>query len=305
MPSKRKKSYQIQEPRKRPSLDTVGGVRVGYNQEDIDDFYGDDNTQKSASYTSGPINVDTGQRSAFPVATEDDDDDMENPPLNAMDYLRRVTKEANTRPSLVYVQRPQKPRVVQFGGRTLKSYADSGPETTVPPIVQQPAKPIIETTSLTVDASWYRSFLTTYSHAKLALSKLPKTSFPHKYSGDMPQTASKWREFFLNAENTPTVSLVKSFDHELLFKLIRYGQKWMSASMSPLLSRWIYALLVRLPETLMGEEIAILRELAKKCILIRKNPSQSLTPTTQCCLDMTVCVVAGFYSQKDLIKNQT
>lgn len=306
MPSKRKRLNRSQQPRKRPSLDTIEGGRPvpEDNDENFLDYQDEPMSKSNSAYTSGPINADTGQRSAFPIPAGTAPSNLENPPLNAADYLNRVNKEASSRPCIVHVQRPQQQRVVQFGGRTLKSYSDGPTPTAAVPVVHQTTPPAVAKT-FTADMTWYRSFLITFKHAKSTLLSLPHTPLPKRYSDPevIPQTASKWREFFLNPENPPTVSLVNSFDHALLMKLIAYLHKWVSASMSPLLSRWIYALLVRLPETLTGDEIAILRELAKKCILVRNNPSQPLTQVTICCLDMTISIVAGVYSQKDLITN--
>lgn len=313
MPSKRKRANHVQVQRKRPSLDVTEGGRVAptdENVESLDDYYDNPQASNTNAQTSGPINVDTGQRSAFPILASGSNPNMDNPPLNAMDYLSRVNKEASARPSIVHVNRPAQtlpPRVVQFGGRTLKSYSDNPAPVTVPSpsSAHQPQSAPQPPTALTVDLTWHTAFLGSFAAAKAALNSAPNRPLPDRYAGPeaLPQTLSKWRQFFLDPANLPIVSLVSSFPHPLLIKLLGYCQKWVSGNMSPLLARWIYALLVRLPDTLTGDEVAVLRDLAKKCILVRNNPLQPLSETTKFCLDTTVSIVAGVYSQKDLITN--
>lgn len=313
MPSKRKRAHHEQVQRKRPSLDVIEGGRVApidENDESLDDYYDNPQASNTKAQTAGPINLDTGQRSAFPVLSFGGNGNMDNPPLNAMDYLSRVTKEASARPSIVHVNRPVQslpPRVVHFGGRTLKSYSDDptpvvGPSPSTADKTQSAPQ---LSTALTVDLTWHTVFLGSFTAAKAALNSAPKHSLPARYAGAdaFPQAFSKWRQFFLDPANPPVVSLVLSFPHPLLIKLLGYCQKWVSGNMSPLLARWIYALLARLPDTLTGDEVAVLRELAKKCILVRNNPLQPLSETTTFCLDTTVSIVAGVYSQKDLIEN--
>lgn len=351
---KRKRAAgQNQPPRKRASLRTAEGGRFSPPLEDtfnfnnnnndddndedeeyVDDYYEQQEQRQqhqqqhksngksisTSSHTSGPLDVGTGQRSAFPVQPNLGSINLDNPPLNASDYLRRVSKEANDRPSIVHVKRPQlqsqpqPPRIVQFGGRTLKSYSDDPIPASIalsqtPTVTATtPAAPTTPATSLTINLDWHKSFQATFSATKSPFNSISNhhhLPLPARYAdpNSLPQAFSKWRQFFLDPQNPPIISLLASFPHALLIKLIGYCHKWVSGNMSPLLARWIFALLARLPDTLTGDEIAVLRDLAKKCVLVRNNPLQSLAQTTTICLDMTVSVVAGYYGQKDLITN--
>ena len=355
--AKRKRSApsnnRLPAARKRPSLFTVRGGRLVSSSDnttlDYDAFNPPSppssqslplpSSGSTKSHTSGPIDFDTGQRSAFPIPVSAPTSNLDGPPLNVMDYLSRVNKEASARPCIVHISRPQlqqqnqqlqQPQlqilhnVVQFGGRTLRSYSDDLPlpiPTSRPPevlVIDIPASssvtiPTTRSESLIIDLTWHNSFLDTFRKARSTLAKTNTNAnmniaLPDRYTDPnaLPQSFSKWRQFFLDPENPPIVSLVTSFPHALLLKLLTYCQKWVSGNMSPLLGRWIYALLVTLPDTLTGDEIAVLRDLAKKCIAVRNSnrAAQPLLPqSTVFCLDMTVSIVAGFYAQKDLISN--
>lgn len=268
--------------------DGEGGVTLNYD---------DDGVKKGV--ISGPVDPEFGQRVAFPGLDENDGgkSNGNGPPLSVEDYLRSVMSEASSRPSFVVAKdRVVKP-VIPRGRGALRSYDQTDDEVVVKKTVQETKKRV----PVSIDGNWINAFLKQFSLTKAETSQaLVKVESSNEV--ELPQTFSKWRQFVLNPENAPQLSLLKRLDHAMVVKLIGYCHKWVSSKMAPELAQWIYSLLVLLPDTVIGDDISTLRELAKKCIQVKQNPHWPLDPVTAYTLDMVIAIVARYYKQLDLLQ---
>lgn len=250
--------------------------------------------------TSGKLDVETGQRSAFPTDSTGDfaEGDV---PLNAFDYIASVRREAAKRPSFVHNGRTS--YVVPKGRGPVRSYEeDSGPQTysTVKSQTVQSSSlyPQPAETRYQLDLEWYAQFIENFRSCKLTIVDIPSC----KPSVALPNTMAKWRVFMLDGQHPPTVSLVKSLSTGTMITLIGYQTKWLSTKINESLTQWIYSLLLCLPLILEGQDVAVLRDMAKKSIQIRTIPHKALDEMTAYTLDTIVSVVSGCYGQNDLVK---
>lgn len=266
---------------------------------DYDDNNNDDDGNKVI--TAGPLDPEVGQRAAFPEVDMMNAGPITGPPLNVEDYLSSVRREASERPSFVVSRKDKLARdpVVPKGRGKLRSYdEDNNGRGTNGSRKEVPAK---NTTScgVVIDRAWRNAFMEQFKRTKGEISKIDKNT---DVNIELPQTFSKWRQFILAPENRPRVSLLKRLDHELVMRLIGYCHKWVSSKMAPELAQWIYSLLVILPDEIMvGEDISVLRQLAKKCIQVKSNPHWQLDAVTAYTLDLVVTVVTEEYKQLDLL----
>ncbi|KAK9472056.1 uncharacterized protein V1510DRAFT_418520, partial [Dipodascopsis tothii] len=235
------------------------------------------------TYTAGPVDPHVGQRAAFPglddpsdALTLDYDGDGSAEPLDGMAYLRQVREEARARPSFVSVEA----------------------EPASPP--EAPAAPAEPTGDRRIDAQWHAGFMACYRRLRAQFEETACLVDPPTAEAvaALPNSLATWREFVLAPENEPTVSLVAALQQEMLFRLLKYFQKWVCPTMSLELSRWVFALLVRIPDVITSDEISILRELSQKCLLVMHSPESSEVALATA--DTVVSIVADFYSQRDL-----
>ncbi|ODQ67652.1 hypothetical protein NADFUDRAFT_82070 [Nadsonia fulvescens var. elongata DSM 6958] len=89
----------------------------------------------------------------------------------------------------------------------------------------------------------------------------------------LPNNFTSWRKFILNPRNHPSDLLLSQpeFNLPLVYKLIVYCEQLVNKKIDRNLSLWVWSLLVRVPRILAGEEIGIIRSLAKKCAKVKKN----------------------------------
>uniref|UniRef100_A0A060T050 ARAD1C09988p n=1 Tax=Blastobotrys adeninivorans TaxID=409370 RepID=A0A060T050_BLAAD len=259
--------------------------------------------------TSGPVDVESGQRSAFPVANTNNDGAVSGPPLNVSDYLLAVRAEAQARPSFVASEqnfRSHSDRILRsYDGDYINSSPGSRPEPRPEPRAasSESSEPDL-TRPVVISKQWHDQFVKQFTEVHGALAdrvKYRSDLGPADGAIELPHTLSKWRQFILTPVNAPTLKILQQLDHMTVVKLLGYCRKWASARMDPNLGKWIYALLIKLPHVVTGEEVSILRQLAKKCLCIRNNPHDELDPVTQYTLDMILCVVGDIYGQSDLI----
>lgn len=265
----------------------------------------DEGGGSSRGVTSGPIDAEFGQRVAFP-GLDQDDGGAENgipfngPPLSVEDYLRSVKAEASSCPSFVVAKDKVVKPVTPRGRGALRSYDHEAEDVTRRPV----KKPVTKPVPVVIDSNWTKVFLGQFARTKEETSRGLAKAEPLN-DVELPQTFSKWRQFVLSPENAPQLSLLKRLDHALVVKLIGYCHKWVSSKIAPELAQWIYSLLVLLPDTVIGDEISTLRELAKKCIQVKHNPHWPLNPVTAYTLDMVITIVARYYKQLDLLQGDS
>lgn len=369
---------------------------------------GNGNGKNNGKHTAGPLDVDSGQRAAFPIPKLSKYAKFSGPPKNVLEYLARVQQEATNRPSVVTTNRNHPVKPLEFGGRTLRSYdssnnkinqilsstsesSENSSNTILSPapahdgnidpnklkknanevkfsinrsryfaIASQGEKEFLE-----LQKDWHTKFLESFIQTRKMLSKrvldlknkpvppFPTLCAPNIKTAILGQTGdgsnntnnnnnnstntsvssssssnpvatnfNEWKKFLtVESKISPSPSLLYYLDITFNFRLIDYACKCLSKNISGQLSKWIYALLLKLPDTLEADDIALLRDLAKKCINI-KNKSKSkgkgksatmvnsikssgevvLDPTTSMCIDTTVSIISGYYGQLDLIK---
>lgn len=259
------------------------------NEEDgyYDDFEEDEVNDSNKQYTSGPSDPHSGQRSAFPIGRLTIlQSDLSTPPVNVADYLARVQKEASEIPAVTRVAKSSSSNQPEVTNQSHSKTRGFGYEDT-----------------MKIDSKWYRQFVkATFpaTRARLLLhsaaGKGPK-SITHK---DLPQSLVDWRKHLLT--HSPSSLFLHALPHSVLLTLFQYACKWTTTNMPPQLCSWIYGMLVVLPDTLDGQEVSLLRRLAKKCIAVHMKQDHRPTIQVECFLKFTVSVVAGIYAQSDLIE---
>lgn len=256
--------------------------------EDLQDDYYDSNDDEDPNkqYTSGPLDPYSGQRSAFPIGKLSIlNSDLSTPPVNVADYLARVQKEANEIPAVTCVSKScSNSKTVTSSHSNTTSHGFGYQET------------------MKVDAKWYRQFVkATFpaTRARLLLQSAAGKSSKCIVQKNLPQSLVDWRKYLIT--HTPSSLFLHALPHGVLLTLLQYACKWTTANMPLQLCSWIYGMLVALPDTLDGQEVSLLRRLAKKCILVQTK-HEKLVVEVQCFLTFTVSVVSGIYAQSDLIE---
>lgn len=112
-----------------------------------------------------------------------------------------------------------------------------------------------------------------------------------------PATSAAWRKLML--ETSPTFSFINSLSPSTRFKLVVYSTKWISSNIPACLSKWIWYLFVRIPNTLDANEVSVMRDLGKKAVKL--NDVESLSEVTRFSVEMIVLVVGVYYGQRDLL----
>jgi hypothetical protein len=261
---------------------------IGNDEEDdYYDFEEDEEEDINKQYTSGPLDPFSGQRSAFPIGKLTIfQSDLSTPPLNVADYLARVQKEASEIPVVTRVTKSSSNNQLKGADQSNSKNSIFGYEDT-----------------MKIDSKWYRQFVkATFpaTRARLLLQSAAgkgSKSIVHK---DLPQSLVDWRKHLLT--HSPSSLFLHALPHSVLLTLFQYACKWTTANMPPQLCSWIYGMLVALPDTLDGQEVSLLRRLAKKCIAVHIKQEHRLTIQVECFLKFTVSVVAGVYAQSDLIE---
>ncbi|KAI9145283.1 survival motor neuron interacting protein 1-domain-containing protein [Paraphysoderma sedebokerense] len=110
----------------------------------------------------------------------------------------------------------------------------------------------------------------------------------------------------------PHLSILAALSHRQTVHLLRLHNSWISDdNITKAQSEWIFALLVKLDKLLTGDELSILRELAKKCSKIRDVlANQRYDPGATdggevsnqiAYVNMIIAIVSGYFGQLDLL----
>lgn len=278
--------YEPQYPDDDETYNNDQGTPVDDLQDDYYNSYDDEDKDPNKQYTSGPLDPYSGQRSAFPIGKLSIlNSDLSTPPVNVADYLARVQKEANEIPAVTCVTK---------SCSSSKTVTSSHSNTTSRGFGHQE--------TMKVNAKWYRQFVkATFpaTRARLLLQSAGGKSSKSIVQKNLPQSLVDWRKYLIT--HTPSSLFLHALPHSVLLTLLQYACKWTTANMPLQLCSWIYGMLVALPDTLDGQEVSLLRRLAKKCILVQTK-HEKLVVEVQCFLTFTVSVVSGIYAQSDLIE---
>lgn len=323
----------------RPNLHTQPSTVLNYSDEEdfesgtqITSNSGDsahgtyDNKQydvgESKQHTAGPLNTDTGMRSAFPISVSKPNGDMSKPALSAAEYLARVRYESLQRPYVVSITtNPElnKPRATSLPPSV--SLASSDVKSSVDSEIQKSkfvssiwSNPVLRPApSLKVDCTWYTHFLKVTFPKFRAQVKQGSTKLPTSPRSSYPKNMNEWRQHLI--ENNPTPPFIRAISYNNLMNLLQIYPNWISASSPIQLLTWLYALLASLSDLIESNIESQLRKIAIRCInvyeaLEREKLQPDLGTTAlddgriqrEVTLKMVVAVVAGFYGQKDLVE---
>lgn len=130
----------------------------------------------------------------------------------------------------------------------------------------------------------------------------------HSETEEGPQSLSlhgarAWRRFLVN--NEPSIDKLMSISFADTVRILHYYRKWVTLSMHPQLSHWLLFLFVKLPVILQGDDVAILRELARRCLrLLGKTGSDTpVSIPSIFILKAVIVIVTDHYHQLDLLES--
>ncbi|OBT55623.1 hypothetical protein VE04_04825 [Pseudogymnoascus sp. 24MN13] len=238
--------------------------------------------------TQGRIDPTYGQRSAFPGLDEDggfgtEDDDLDyGDDAGAISYLRAVRSEAAGIPTVLVAPRPilegdeEEDRTMYDDGvGDSRGFYSDGAYTAAPD--PQPDTPEIPPAKH-LRAMYFEKILERFEHLREQLGNTPPDDIVEKLdqNHDSYMSASapdyrKWRWRVINTE--PMNAQLARMDRATSLKLLRLltnDKLAMGGSTIPTerLSRWIWGVLARLPDSgeLNSEEIGLVRDLGKRAV---------------------------------------
>lgn len=218
------------------------------------------------------------------------------------------------------------------------------------------------TETITLNRNWYNSFLNSFRLTKQKLDvavrlKQNKTNLHNNYSNpnlhntpnppaisqisqvshpniQKPLKFSECKKYLAPTSTTlPTPLLLASLDTKTVYDLLAHVDRCLQSqrSVSTPFAKWVYALLARCPEVLEANKVVILREIAKKCVRMKKrgererekrelekqeekdiegtdgkekenNQEDGMSVEMKMFVESTVAIVAGFFGQTDLVE---
>jgi len=127
---------------------------------------------------------------------------------------------------------------------------------------------------------WHNALLTSFHSVRQSLHANPPTPLPLAVSPSLPvrKQRSLWQQHIFNTRPTPKE--LWGIDQQTVLRLL----KWLTQRMSEIAkhqggrcwSQWLWGLLVRLDDCLTADETSIVRELGKRCLIIRERMAISL-----------------------------
>ncbi|KFZ13685.1 hypothetical protein V502_06483 [Pseudogymnoascus sp. VKM F-4520 (FW-2644)] len=239
--------------------------------------------------TQGRIDPTYGQRSAFPGLDEEgsfgaEDDDLDyGDDSGAISYLRAVRSEAAGIPTVLVAPRPileggeEEDRTIYDDGvGDSRGFYSDGAYTAAPD--PQPDTPGNIPPAKHLRTKYFEKILERFAHLREQLGNTPPDHVVEKLdqNHDSYMSASapdyrKWRWRVINTE--PMNAQLARMDRATSLKLLRLltnDKLGMGGSTIPSerLSRWIWGVLARLPDSgeLNSEEIGLVRDLGKRAV---------------------------------------
>ncbi|KTW31339.1 uncharacterized protein T551_01411 [Pneumocystis jirovecii RU7] len=243
------------------------------------------NEQKNV--TSGPIDIETNQRGVFPQMLELDDPSEEDDelPFDGISYLKQVRIEAKQRPGIMTVHLPLSvlTESVQTINKTIKEEIKLEKQLTT-----------CETKAYSF--IWEEKFLEKFIVLRTSFSSLKTQSTLLS----LPRNKPEWRQLILQALQAPTLSMLCCIDQYTALNLLKWNTGWLSCNSPRQQMIWIFFLLVKIDMVMTSDELSILRELCKKCLILRKSKTK-LPLYIQSNIDMVISIVGNLFGQKDLL----
>ncbi|KAG4301458.1 hypothetical protein PCANB_002217 [Pneumocystis canis] len=234
--------------------------------------------------TSGPIDIESNQRGAFPEVIELDSSSEDDYilPFDGISYLKQVRAEAKHRPGFKVAQIPL---IISTKEKNTTILSE--------------IKKIREEDNVTENAVkysflWQEKFLKTFTLLRKSFS-LQNISI----SSSLPKDKTEWHKFIFKMLNPPTVSLLFNIDQYTTLNLLKWNTEWLSYNSPREQMMWIFFLLVKIDIVMTSDELSILRELGKKCLILRNETSLPLH--VQSNIDMVISIVGNLFGQKDLL----
>ncbi|ANB12328.1 SMN family protein Yip11 [Sugiyamaella lignohabitans] len=266
--------------------------------------------------TAGEIDLDAGQRSVFPGIPQNiSAPSAGGPPLSALEYIQSVRFEARSRPSVVSVV----PAAVGDDLESVENMEINGMEceeldpttdhishgSVVEAVVDVEKTSAVSVVSpVGIDLEWHTEFSEKMKSIREVWSA--DESREGQAGGKTaasttakPQSLKEWRLYLMNC--LPTPLNVRSVSLPDALFILSHCHKWMTPNLAPELSRWVFALLTRLPPVLNGDDISLLREAARKTHIARNDQQRSPDAATKFTADIISSVAASFYGQTDLL----
>ncbi|ELR07127.1 hypothetical protein VC83_02414 [Pseudogymnoascus destructans] len=239
--------------------------------------------------TQGRIDPTYGQRSAFPGLDEDggfgtEDNDLDyGDDAGAISYLRAVRSEAAGIPTVLVAPKPilaggdEEDRAIYDDGvGDSRGFYSDGAYTAAPD--PQPDAPADIPAAKHLRAKYFEKILERFEHLREQLGNTPPDDVVKKLdqNHDSYMSASaadyrKWRWRVINTE--PMNAQLARMDRATSLRLLRLltnDKLAMGGSTVPSerLSRWIWGVLARLPDSgeLNSEEIGLVRDLGKRAV---------------------------------------
>ncbi|KAI9293272.1 hypothetical protein K502DRAFT_343286 [Neoconidiobolus thromboides FSU 785] len=235
------------------------------------------------------------------------------PPVDGMEYLLMVRNDAKSLPNVVRKQPPPTQNII---------YESS-------PLPSASSKRISHYVSLlhnnsysepktndNIDAEWQCNLLTKFKQQKESFHNHLRNFEANEIETDFP-LKGKEKSFFTNQTDgkfkTPTPKLLAQLKYPHLIILLRYfaNSESFSSGLGPELisseqSQWLYSLLLRLDDLLEADTVALLRDLARRCLELRNNDltrkfsSEVIEEHIKYC-NTIITLVAYHFGQRDLL----
>ncbi|KAI9833338.1 MAG: hypothetical protein M1819_003733 [Sarea resinae] len=234
----------------------------------------------------------SGQRSAFPGLDDGDASEPFYGPANdGIDYLKMVRSEAKGVPSLLVA--PKQPgieeqqSIYESGVGDARGYYFDGAYTAAPAVLST-----VQTRAGQRDEggndgptdpqdAYYTSLLARFdlhtSHLHLPPPAAAIAALDDSHPITLPQNShvafTQWRQLLQSTDPAP--AQLASMDQDTVLRLLQMttGMVKRRKEIEPRLSTWVWALLGRLREVgcLGSEEVAVVRELGKKAVDVRRT----------------------------------
>lgn len=233
--------------------------------------------KESKIITSGPIDIETNQRGVFPELIElnDSSESDDTLPFDGISYLKKVRSEAKHRPGIKAVQAPPTMTVIHISKPTLSTK-----------------------TTEAYSYIWEKEFLETFLALRISFNSLHTTS----KLISLPEDKAEWYRLILKTLHPPTTSMINCIDHSMALELLKWNTGWLSSTSPQQQMMWIFFLLIKIDTVMTSDELSILRELCKKCLILR-NSKTTLPLYIQFSIDMVISIVGNLFGQKDLLLN--
>ncbi|CCH45985.1 Survival of motor neuron protein-interacting protein [Wickerhamomyces ciferrii] len=237
-------------------------------------------TQDSQSSSSNSNQLDPifGQYRALPISQEIlqiiTNDTI---PTDAETYLAMVRHQAESSSSVMFSK-------------------ENKPSITSNPISQQSIEPQEINKKDQILEEYKTTVLNQYLEQRSKLPEPGTLEIPSSFI--FPENFTEWRSYFI--QNPPTKAIISNIDHELNLKLIIYSSKWLNNNTPEKISQWIYALLVRLSDVLLSNEMSNLRELGQRAKKINLKGDDIVSELSRATNDFIILIISRFFGQRDL-----